>query len=423
MLQPTLYEDRAPEHLISIIIPALNEKEHIGSTMMAVDQVLKQAGYQAELIIVDDGSTDGTADEVNRTAHYLAAAVHLIRLTTPQGKGHAVATGFRVTRGHIVGFIDADQEYPPAALPAMIESMAEQVARRCVIAVRTQDERPRLERLTSRLAHFVAGSLLQLKVYDTQAGLKVFPGWFARQIIAQPDMHGWLYDLEALMAAVEHRIQIVEMPVTQKSVRPRRASVGVMLHNVTPLLRLSWKHWKRQWRAHRVQPHLAQVARFGMVGLSSTMIDLGVFWGLTRLWPPGFQGWLAALEGVGGWAVASVFGWAMHSRITFRSRLPAGGFYFVTASGVVMQSIVTGAITQLYGSSDSLEGKCLGIVFGSMVTFFGYRQVAHYATEPYRGSALIRRFWALLGVVDPTPVSLALERSVSTEPQTPAIGG
>jgi dolichyl-phosphate beta-glucosyltransferase len=104
----------AQPHL-SLIIPAYNEAGRIGRTLQAVLAYLRQQPYESELIVVDDGSTDGTAELVHRTA----PEVLLVQLPCNRGKGAAVRQGMLAARGRYRVFTDADLSTPIEELARM----------------------------------------------------------------------------------------------------------------------------------------------------------------------------------------------------------------------------------------------------------------------------------------------------------------
>jgi len=112
---------------LSVVIPALNEEDGIQDIMARVLSTrsnLKEVNVQdLELIVVDDGSTDRTAELVTATD-----GVRLIRHVTNGGYGAALKTGFAAARGEWVGFLDADGTYPPEYYPALCQAAQEQNA-------------------------------------------------------------------------------------------------------------------------------------------------------------------------------------------------------------------------------------------------------------------------------------------------------
>ncbi len=377
---PGIDTDDTP--LVSIVIPAHNEAGRIGSAVESVRHAFSNTRRTVEIIVVDDGSTDSTRDEAMEIALQHPEAVHVVALATNHGKGFAIRTGFAYTHGDLVGFIDADMEYPVAALPLMADMVA-CANNGCAIASRVVDGRTTWEKYTSVAAHKLASLALQLPVKDTQAGLKMFPGEFARTALTDGREDGWLYDIETLLRASDHHLGIIEVPVMQKSVRRRRANLWAMLACGPSLLRMAWAHGQilRRDRAGEV----GQVARFGLVGIVNSLTDVAAYWALIRLWSPNNNGIQAGAESLLAWFFASIVGYALHSRYTFRRRLSASGFYVVTSMGVAIQVVTTGLITQWMGSADALWGKLLGIALASMVTYFGYRLVARNSKGQAKG--------------------------------------
>lgn len=366
---------RSDDHrLVSIIIPAYDEAQHIAGTIQSVSDAFLGSSWNVEIIVVDDGSHDETVLRAQRSAPNIAAALIVLRHERNQGKGAALRTGFLHSQGIVVGFIDADREYPVQALPTMAQMIDDSPHSTCVIGCRVADDRTWLERTTSRLAHRVASAVLSLPVTDTQAGLKMFPGPMVRDIVADCHQSGWLYDIELLLHAVEQQLYVVELPLRQRSVRRRRASLWSMIRCGPVLVGLAVGHRQRTLQKNRRQ--LREMIRFGVVGAINSGVDLGVFWLLTQLWSVGHHGFEAGAESLVAWIVASFVGYALHSRYTFHRQLPRAGFYVVTGLGVSIQVTLTALATHWFGASEAVPGKMVGIGIASMITYFGYRFLA-----------------------------------------------
>lgn len=384
------YMDPEEHASVSLVIPAHNESGRIQSAVEAVRRVFAGTGRELEVIVVDDGSVDNTREEAMEIASQYPDEVRVVSLSGNHGKGFAIRTGFAYTHGDLVGFIDADMEYPVDALPLMAE-MVEVSNNGCAIASRVADDRKRWERFTSQAAHKLASLALQLPIQDTQAGMKMFPGDFARTTLTSGREDGWLYDIEALLRAADQNLNIIEIPVMQKSVRRRRANLWAMLACGPSLSRMAWTRWQSLRRDHAGE--IKQVARFGLVGLINSLADVAAYWTLIKIWSPDNRGVQAGFESLLAWLFASLVGYGLHSRYTFRRRLSASGFYVVTGMGVAIQVVTTGLVTQWLGSGDALWGKLLGIGLASLVTYFGYRFVArnsHRAPNPQPRTSVTR---------------------------------
>lgn len=378
--------DSAPQ--ITVIIPAHNESGRIQQAIESVLREFQKTTQSVEVIVVDDGSADATYEEAQHIARMYSGLVKVISLDCNHGKGYAIRVGFMHSRGDVVGFIDADLEYPVNALPLMANMVLNSKAA-CAIGSRVQDDRTRFERLSSQMAHKAASAALQLPIRDTQAGIKMFPGPFARTALTNCQQDGWLYDIEAMLRAVEHRLNIIEVPVMQKSVRKRRANLWAMIGCGPTLLSMATQHW-RLLRSHSPS-EMWQVMRFGLVGLTNSLIDLTAYWGLVDVWSPHRNAFQAGFESLLAWIVASVAGYVMHSQFTFRKRLPTSGFYVVTGLGVAIQVVVTGLVTHGLGSHDALVGKILGIGLASLVSYVGYRYLARSSRKTVSSPSLVHR--------------------------------
>jgi glycosyltransferase involved in cell wall biosynthesis len=180
--------------LLSIVVPARDEADNL-PTLAARVRTAIAGRWDYELVIVDDGSTDGTC----AVASELAAEHPVLTFTRtgPPGKGFAIVDGFAASRGRVVCMIDADLQYPPEAIPAMV-AMVNSGRADVVVANRAVHETDVVRRSLSRVSCWVLRRLHGLDV-DVQSGLKVM----SRTVLERVELHpnGWAFDLELLMAA------------------------------------------------------------------------------------------------------------------------------------------------------------------------------------------------------------------------------
>jgi len=224
---------------LSVVIPARNEAGRIGRAIRAVDDVLARASIEHDLLVVDDASTDATGREA--LAEEVPCPLAVLSYPAAKGKGGALTTGFAAASGDFVAFIDADLEFPPHALVDLWRTVLgrSDPYRTCAAGVRSGDGRTRAERASSLLARAAIRLALRLPLRDTQAGLKLFPGWFARQVLTGAVESGWLADVEFLMLARASGLDVVGVPLRQERVRPRRATTREFLRCLPALARLA----------------------------------------------------------------------------------------------------------------------------------------------------------------------------------------
>ncbi|MEA3365210.1 MAG: dolichyl-phosphate beta-glucosyltransferase [Candidatus Hydrogenedentes bacterium] len=198
---------------LSFVIPAYNESRRIGETLAKTLTYFKRQDYDWEVIVVDDGSTDGTAAFVRRSF----PGVRVIEYTPNQGKGYAVRTGMLAAEGDYRVFSDADGSTPVEEIEklwARLEDGAD-----IVIGSRTVPEadvqvRQALYRQTMGRIFNVFVQLLAIKGFpDTQCGFKGFTRAAAVDIFPRMAIQGFGFDAEALFIARKHGFRIDQVGV------------------------------------------------------------------------------------------------------------------------------------------------------------------------------------------------------------------
>lgn len=229
----------------SIVIPALDEATAIGATVAAVRSALAplDADGGVEVIVVDDGSTDATAD-----AALAGGADQVVVQPQNTGKGAAVRAGMAAARGRTVAFTDADLSYSPDQLLGVVAEIEAgwDVAvgsRRHPDAV-TEQGAGSVRDIGSRVINLVTTAVLLSHPHDTQCGLKAFRQDVARVVFGLGRVDGFAFDIEVLHLVERHGFSLVEVPV-------RLASSGTStVHAVRDGIRLLRDVWRiRHWSA------------------------------------------------------------------------------------------------------------------------------------------------------------------------------
>lgn len=205
---------------ISVVIPALNEEGKIARDILAAAAFFAANGLRGEVIVVDDGSTDATAETAWRTDPGPDVRRLILRFEKNAGKGAAVRRGVLESRGEIVVIADSGLCVPYAnALPVVRRirdgsldvGLASRRLKETVI-VRGQ---PRGRRIISRLFHWAAVRVAGLPrwVTDSQCGFKVWRGDAARAVFAGLATSGFLFEIEAILRAVRRGLRVEEFPI------------------------------------------------------------------------------------------------------------------------------------------------------------------------------------------------------------------
>jgi dolichyl-phosphate beta-glucosyltransferase len=202
--------------LYSIVIPAYNESARLGATLERVLAYVHAQGWNAEVIVVNDGSRDTTAEIVKS----FAAKNPILRLVENpgnRGKGYSVRNGMLNARGEILLFSDADLSSPIEEAPKLLAAL-EQGADIAIgsrwLRSETQTQRQPLHRqLFGRIFNLLLHLTLGLKFKDTQCGFKAFKQPAARAIFPLQKIERWGFDPEILFLARKFGFKVKEIPV------------------------------------------------------------------------------------------------------------------------------------------------------------------------------------------------------------------
>ena len=218
--------------LLSIIIPAYNEEKRIGRSLDEILDFLSSRRYTAEVIVVDDGSKDRTAEVVERRADQYRAAGYELRVITNdpnRGKGYSVKRGITSARGEIVLFTDADLSSPIAEAPKLIDPIAEgrvditfgsRGLDRKLVGVHQSFVREMGGRTFNIFVRVITG----LRYKDTQCGFKAFRREQALPAFRLQRIERFGFDPEVLYIARKRGLRLMEVPVKWNHVEESKVS-------------------------------------------------------------------------------------------------------------------------------------------------------------------------------------------------------
>jgi glycosyltransferase involved in cell wall biosynthesis len=204
---------------LAVIIPAFNESRRLTDNLLTLLSYLETFRPEAELIVVDDGSTDQTA----RAAEELFSmrpdvSARVLRFEKNYGKGHAVRAGLLATRAPIALFSDADLSTPITELPKIVEPI-ERGEYDIVIGSRALDRsligqrQPWRREQGGKVFNAIVRLSTGLPFADTQCGFKGFRMAAARPILEQAEINGFGFDVELLFLAERAGLRVLEVPV------------------------------------------------------------------------------------------------------------------------------------------------------------------------------------------------------------------
>lgn len=340
--------DFAPRPRATVIVPTWNEAQNVEPLAHRVHAALPGA----EILFVDDASTDGTPERVRALADRLP--VRLVERRGERGLSTAVLRGIAEAASDLCVVMDADLSHPPEALPALVET----VERGADVAVGSRyapggsiDEWPLGRRITSRAGTWLARPLTPVK--DPLAGFFALRRGLLEGVDLRP--RGFKILLEILARAPVRRV--AEIPIRFQDREAGRSKFG----------RRERKEFLKQvWTLYRERNAWPwKLLKFLAVGGLGVLVHLAV---LATLVERG--GMSPPAAAVPAFAAAMTFNWALNRRWTFRASTPAGGSYFAYAAGALGGLAVQVAVMRAMSPLPYLLAALAGIAAGTAVTYW-----------------------------------------------------
>jgi dolichyl-phosphate beta-glucosyltransferase len=234
----------APTH--TFILPAYNESERLNESIPKVQDYIRTRGYAAEVIVVNDGSTDATADVVRRFAS-LDPTIVLLENPGNCGKGYSVRNGMLHARGEVALFTDADLSSPITEGDKLFTALSKgadvAIGSRWLQRELQTERQPLLRQLYGRLFNLGLKVVLGLRYRDTQCGFKAFNRRAIETVFTRQQIERWGFDPELLFLADKFRLKTAEVPV--EWAHDHRSKI----HPVRDGLRMGMEVLKVRWNA------------------------------------------------------------------------------------------------------------------------------------------------------------------------------
>lgn len=224
---------------ISIIIPVHNEVARLPESLRPAIAYLKTLPYSFEIILVENGSTDGTWEMVQQYAKDYSFVRAMRELVA--GKGNAVRAGMLAATGDYRFICDADFSMPIEELSKFLDAKMDEadviIGSRYVPGSKLIDF-PRKRQLSSRVFNSLVRFLVLPEFHDTQCGFKCFRAAAAEQLFTEQTITGFAFDVELLCLAKKHGYCVKEIPIEWKFIANSRVS----------LLKDAWKMARDVWK-------------------------------------------------------------------------------------------------------------------------------------------------------------------------------
>lgn len=238
---------------LSIVIPAYNEQHRLPPTLAKLDTYLATRSFAfVEIVVVNDGSTDRTAEVVQRAAEERGLC-RLLENPGNRGKGYSIRHGMLEARGSWILFTDADLSTPIeelGKLEAALEAGQAKIAigsralDRSLVEVRQHGLRESAGRFFNLVMRIITG----MPFRDTQCGFKLFEAEAAREIFRRQRLDGFGFDVEILYIARRLGYQVAEVPVRWQDVAGTKVSLARGLDAFVDILRVRWNDLQGRYR-------------------------------------------------------------------------------------------------------------------------------------------------------------------------------
>lgn len=229
---------------LSIVIPAYNEAKRLPASLDAILGYVGSQAFETEILVVDDGSNDGTAECV---LEYIAehSCVRLLRNPGNRGKGYAVRHGMLEASREWRLFTDADLSAPIEELSklfaaAMRENAAVAIGSRALDRSLIGVHQPLTREYAGRLFNVVMRGVTGLRLYDTQCGFKLYRSDAAKEIFSRQQLDGFGFDVEDMFLAHLLNIRVVEVPVRWNNVEGTKVSFLTGIDSFLDPFRIRW---------------------------------------------------------------------------------------------------------------------------------------------------------------------------------------
>lgn len=236
---------------LSVIIPTYNEEKRIEKTLLSVDEYLTKRSYDYEILVVNDGSKDETANIVNGLAGRIKG-LKLIDNKENHGKGWVVRRGMLEARGDYRLFMDADNsttiDHLEKFWPHIREEYDVVIASIAVKGAQVVKVEKFYRRLLGKLGNLWIQFWVLPGVWDSQRGFKFFSKKAAEMIFSKLKISRWGFDIEVLALARKLGFRIKEVPIRWANEGESKVKPSAYFQVLLEVLKIRWNLWTNKYR-------------------------------------------------------------------------------------------------------------------------------------------------------------------------------
>ncbi len=228
---------------LSVVIPAYNEEKRIGNTLLDIDHYLSKRDYSYEIIVVNDGSKDKTAQIVKKFTN-LVKGLKLIDNYENHGKGWVVRQGMLEAQGKYRIYVDADNAISMDQIenfwPYLDQDYDIVIGSIEVAGAKIEEQAAWYRRMLGKWSKYLIRFLTIWEIHDTQRAFKLFPGKLAEDIFSRQTIERWGFDIEILVIAKKLGYRIKELPVTWINPGESKVTLKSYWRTLKELLKIKW---------------------------------------------------------------------------------------------------------------------------------------------------------------------------------------
>ncbi len=240
----TAPQNSAQTPQVSVVLPAYNEVDYLTPAVEKNIQALNEFTQSYEIIIAEDGSTDGTAERSQELAHKYPCVRHIHR-EARLGRGAALNNAFRQSRGEVLVYMDLDLATDLKYLKPLVEAISVEgysFATGSRMLPQSKAERTFSRSTSSKTYNFLVRHMLGSKLHDHQCGFKAFKREPLLRILPEVEAKHWFWDTEVMVRGYRHGLKIKEIPVEWHSGRGTKVNLAKDSWNMfKQILGLWWK--------------------------------------------------------------------------------------------------------------------------------------------------------------------------------------